>query len=1083
MTDVVTDSLIATMQERINGGANQAALDIWQEAGAPESRELLLLVGVAQQQLGLHADAHASLLRSLECDPQYPLALRQLAYLSFHTSDYSAAVEWAGHYQKYRPYSVDAFNWKVFALKESGRLKEAEEELAAYAKVFPYTQTTIQSEIALGEVKHRAVHTLLMAGRLPFSTWHGSFFGQSVFGSWYHLGNKALCKKTLDIVYAGIDPKDEVDYMLALGDLAQLHHRQEEALEWYELAVKANSGPPINGINEALASWAIGNFARGAEAYRRRDKTLQTLRIPDIPEWNGENPAGKTILVHSEQGAGDVIQFIRYMPYLREQAGAVLFNTYPDIVSLLRADTSNEKVSLDESVLENIDYQTWMMEVPSFLRPNGIADFPVETPYLFPNQDKITIWREKLAPYTGLKIGLVWAGNPIHVNDANRSASLEEWKLLAELEGINWFSLQKGVGTPEAAYPPPGFAVTDLSEQIGDFSDTAAILANLDLLISVDTSVAHLAGACDFPCWVLLPHKGKDWRWCNQGETPSWYPSIRAFTLGENENWTDLLTRLVLPRLIEMGARKREMPVTPLSAALDQANRSLASQSPDQTVALAEQLLQDFPGEPRLFLISGQALTRLGDTQGARTRFEQVLKIQPRNVHANRMLAGLIGHNDLRLSSAHLQTALRLATHDKGLWREAAGFFLAQHAPMIAYQIMEDLYAADPDQRNATLLAETLMRLGNIEVAAQLVENIDPESVVDHDQLRWLTYIYAWQDWREKARLTMDRLSALFPDNKDDALLSGTTLIRWGEFSSGWAFYNKACWPEPAEIPLSIPLWQGESLEHKHLLIYQDQGYGDLLQFFVLLEMDAPSHGKVTLSVFGEALALLRAQALPPNVRIIGHDTLKEEPPGTYDYRIGLMHWVAGIAPDLNNPPRQGPYLSAPTGLLPHWVETVGNDPGFKVGMVWAGNPRHFNDVNRSTQLGDWLPLAQTPGISWYNLQRDSASNQLLEYPQFRPYNIVADCGRLDDTASAIMMLDLVISIDSGLAHLAAALGKEVWVVLPPRGDFRWQLEGDDCPWYSTMRLFRQKINEPWREVFERVAQALSKRIEACDIR
>lgn len=257
------------------------------------------------------------------------------------------------------------------------------------------------------------------------------------------------------------------------------------------------------------------------------------------------------------------------MFYLWEQVGVVLFNMYLDIVFLLWVDISNEKVSLDELVLENIDYQIWMMEVLSFFCFNGIVDFFVEIFYLFLNQDKIMIWCEKFVFYMGFKIGFVWVGNFIYVNDVNCLVSLEEWKLFVELEGINWFFLQKGVGMLEVVYFLFGFVVIDFLEQIGDFLDIVVILVNFDLFISVDILVVYLVGVCDFLCWVLFLYKGKDWCWCNQGEILFWYLSIWVFILGENENWIDLFMWFVLLCLIEMGVCKWEMFVMLLFVVLD----------------------------------------------------------------------------------------------------------------------------------------------------------------------------------------------------------------------------------------------------------------------------------------------------------------------------------------------------------------------------------------------------------------------------------------------------------------------------------------------------------------------------------
>lgn len=1070
--------LLLAMEEQFNQGKPEQALNLWLEAGSPTTRETLFMVGRARQEQEDHAAAKACLLASLELDPDYPPAQRQLAHLAFITLDYATAAEWARRYQEYRPYSADALNWRIYALKECGRLEEADEALLAYARTFPYVETTARCAMLIADERRQNVFSLLMAGRLPADKWHRSFFGQLAASAWYNLGVLPMMRHTLEFVYPGISPDEEPDYAGSLGNMAELAHDPHTSVDWYVRAREAGGSAELLWQNEALTRWAIGDFAGGNIAYRNRPASSKHLYLPGLPEWRGEDLSGKRLLVHSEQGIGDVIQFIRYMPYLRERTETVLFNTYRDVLALLRTDANTERVEdlIEDDVLSQIDYQICMMDVPGYLRANGIADFPPDTPYLFPNRDKIEAWRKKLDAFAGLKIGLVWAGNPKHQNDANRSASLVEWRALADIAGVTWFSLQKGNGEPEAAYPPYGLDIHDLGKDIVDLSDTAAILANLDLLISVDTSVTHLAGACGFPCWTLLPQKCQDWRWASQGEVPQWYPSMRLFVRPDTEDWNAFIRRQILPKLLALGATLRDKPRPPPTDA-DRIRESFKHQPIAETLALCEQALAKAPEDPRLCLICAEVAAAAGDQTRSLELLKTVLKAQPRNLDAHRLSIPLVAKNDLLGASMHLQALLAIDGSNPVVLREAARFYLTHHAPLLAYLIMRHLASESDSSLNLPALALSLLRLGNAQAAAALVADIDLQESDDQSFLYELLYVYTNLDMKSKAHQLKARIVQLFPDADDTNLLIGTALLRWGD-PAGWAYYNRCHWSEPTEAPLSVPAWRGENLVDKHLLIYQDQGYGDVIQFFPLLSRHPPTQ-KITFSVFGELHELLTQQPAPPNVEFITHKELQSRPVN-YDYRIGFMHWVADMAPDLNVPPAGFPYLTArPTERLQKWKEATAQDPHLKVGALWAGNPRHFNDYNRSTSLSDWLPIAGVANVALYNLQRDEPSNQAIEFPQFDLRNIVADCGSLSDTAYAITLLDLVIAVDTGPAHLAAALGVETWILLPAIStDFRWQTGRDDCPWYPSVRLFRQQAGETWAQVLMRVAAALAERAQ-----
>jgi hypothetical protein len=275
------------------------------------------------------------------------------------------------------------------------------------------------------------------------------------------------------------------------------------------------------------------------------DERLQFMRrFPGLPEWDGEALAGQRVLVVHGQGTGDMLQMVRYLPRLRERGAHVLLECPPALIDLMHTVAGIDETLLSGTATpDRFDRFARLMTLPRLCGETGAPAACV--PYIRADPARITAWAPRLSPAAGsLRAGLAWAGNPAHPNDRRRSIPLEALAPLATVPGVRWFSLQAGPHAGDA--PPAGMALTRLDTQIADWSDTAAIVAQLDLVISADTAVAHLAGAMGVPVWLLLPWR-PDWRWSPAGEGTPWYPTMRLFHARE-PSWTtavaDVATQL-----------------------------------------------------------------------------------------------------------------------------------------------------------------------------------------------------------------------------------------------------------------------------------------------------------------------------------------------------------------------------------------------------------------------------------------------------------------------------------------------------------------------------------------------------------
>jgi hypothetical protein len=216
------------------------------------------------------------------------------------------------------------------------------------------------------------------------------------------------------------------------------------------------------------------------------------------------------------------------MSLVRERAPRILFECQPELKELLRCVPGIEELVARGEAVTDFDRHVPLLSLPRIFGTT-LETVPAEVPYLAPDPDRVARWRERLAaPAGAARIGLVWAGNPLHKNDHNRSIRLAELAPLLATEGASFFGVQKGPAAAEAAELPPGVRLVSLSDDIHDFADTAAILSQLDLLIAVDTSVVHLAGALALPVWTMLPI-APDWRWQLECTDSPWYPTLRLF--------------------------------------------------------------------------------------------------------------------------------------------------------------------------------------------------------------------------------------------------------------------------------------------------------------------------------------------------------------------------------------------------------------------------------------------------------------------------------------------------------------------------------------------------------------------------
>jgi tetratricopeptide (TPR) repeat protein len=296
--------------------------------------------------------------------------------------------------------------------------------------------------------------------------------------------------------------------------------------------------------NLALALLAIGEFAEGWREYEWRLAIPMlggSVAAPAGPRWAGESIAGKTLLVTAEQGLGDALHFVRYARMLAARGACVVVQALPALTRLLATAAGVAKTIARDEALPPYDAHVPLLSLPGLFAAG--SDTPGEVPYLVPDADRRAAVAGNLArvAHGAPKIGLAWSGARKHANDLRRSCPLEALAPLLELPVLRWFSLQKNA-EDEVAAVPAASVVTELAAR-NDFDGTAALVAELDLVVTVDTSIAHLAGALARPTWILLPFAA-DWRWQLARTDSPWYPTVRLFRQPRRGDWASAIAEL-----------------------------------------------------------------------------------------------------------------------------------------------------------------------------------------------------------------------------------------------------------------------------------------------------------------------------------------------------------------------------------------------------------------------------------------------------------------------------------------------------------------------------------------------------------
>jgi tetratricopeptide (TPR) repeat protein len=912
-----------------------------------------------------------------------------------------------------------------------------------------------------------------------------------------------------------------------LGNALVALGRPEEALASYAAAIQLKPDYVDAQFNRGLALLALGRFAEGWRDYDLRLKTE-----PYLAQWAGlvspevraavrpglalSDVAGRHVLVVTEQGVGDVIMFASMLPDLIRVAGQVSLLCQPRLQRLVSASWAGLTLVPPDGAADAIAAADLVVPIGSLgqLFRNRAEDFP-KRPYLFARKAVRDRWAARLGPRSArLRIGLSWRGGTPQTRAQDRSIALADLRPLLDLPDCEFVSLQYGDPRPEVAAVNAELARPIRCfdpEEIDDFEDLAGLVQSLDVVVSVQTALVHVAGALGVPT-LAMNRRVVPYRYGADPSAMPWYGAVELIRQDETETWGPVL-RQVADRLGRLS------PADP-QALFQQALQHHRSGDLPAAVAAYDRVIAANPEHVAAYSNRGVALRRLGRTDEALASYDAAIAVQPdhADAYSNRgnLLQDLGRHEE---AQASLETAcalrpgdatplnnlgavlLGLGRADEALARLDAAIALNPDYPtaqvnrgLALNQLgrFEDALA-DFDAGLAAMPDDAKARAGRGKALAELQRDAEalPDlkaaaglSPADPEGYNMLGRSLVNLGRFDEAIAAFDTAISCAPAAADGRFNRSLALLTSGRLSEGWADYERrwevdgyvrgsAGLVSPALRQRLDPAPTLASLAGRRVLAASEQGMGDVIMFASMLPDLIGVAGEVGLLVQPRLRGLFAASV--PEVTLVSAETEAL----AYDRVLG----IASLGRLFRNHPRDfpgRPYLTASDAVRSEWARRLGPPATrLRIGLSWRGGTPKTGRADRSIALQDLRPLLDLPDCEFVSLQYGDPRAEIAEANAglARPVRAFApeETDDFEQLAGLAQAMDVVVSVQTALVHVAGAVGVPTLVMSRHIVPLSYGASRTATPWYPSVSLVSQDETGAWPPVIREVAERLSR--------
>ncbi|MFH0734109.1 MAG: tetratricopeptide repeat protein [bacterium] len=917
----------------------------------------------------------------------------------------------------------------------------------------------------------------------------------------------------------------------------------KEAIVCYDRAVHLEPENPSFHWNRSLLLFYLKRYDEGFKEYEwRLKKTNYKYKFPGSM-WKGESLIGKRIMVYTEQGFGDVFLFLRFVKYLKLQTAYIIFNTKKTLLTLLEANKfADEYLDIDDKNLHaNYDFYISLLSLPAIVS-KAFIDELMTFPYI-KHHNSGESYLDKYNFKNKIKIGIVWKGNPEPAINKVRHTELKCFNSIACLENVKLFSLQLGNCVEELT--EFGDRIINLAFDITDFLDTAAIIMELDLIVTIDTALIHLAGAMNKPAFLLLSDT-LDWRWIEENGKSVLYPSVTIIKQKTRGNWEDVFVQLKekllkyfdfpkrTPKLnldepnlfdhyekmgieyyandnfveaincfekcieidsanfrlinnlglayqknhqfnkaIENYNKSIDLKYDYVSPYLNLANIYLA----ENNYSSAEKLLKTAKS---IFTTNNEIVFLLGLLNQKLERFDIAEKyyLKLRNSNYNN-LDLMLNLGLLYSSTGHLVKASNLFMEAVQKYPNNPEVFFNLGNINIAFENYDrafDLFSKaiqlDENYLDAYLNIGTIYfntnRFGD---SFKLYEFLINKNLYDFRVLYSLGVLYYEMADYNSAKACFENSLVMEPNNTETHVGYSEVLLVTGELIKGWQEYewrikkDKLYFQILDKIPTDFA-----NLKGKNVLIIGEQGVGDNIMFSRYLLMLLKINPSIYLFIRKDLRKLFNFAFM--DVKIVEKVNIED-----YDYIIPLLSLPRLFNTDLVNIPVFDSYLKCDMPNIEKFYDyfSIKNK---KIGICWKGKKNPPFNRKRHTTLIKFIEMISTINsnlkFKFFNLQYEINEEEIILLKENDITNLMHGIKDLSQTAAIISSMDLIITVDTSIAHIASAMGKETWILLPFSADWRWLEKRTDSPWYPSCTLFRQNEPNIWNDVFEEIGKKLN---------